>query len=76
MTRNSIVGGVTVEAMLRADETDTINLQAAISDVLADVDILVAVKVLSEMIVQMARQIHGVQMKVVFEPKAATTPGG
>lgn len=76
MTRNTIVGDVTVEAMLRSHEIDTTDLQAAIEDVLADVDILVALRVLSEMSVQMARQLHGVEMKVIVEPKAATTPAG
>lgn len=69
MVRNLINGDVKVEDMLLAHDVDATDLKDAIQDVFADVDILVAIRVLSEMIVEMARQLHGVQMKVVIEPK-------
>jgi len=69
MTRNTIVGNVTVEDVLRAGGVDVSSLQRAIEEILADVDILIAIRVLSAMSAEMARQLHGVRMKVVIEPK-------
>lgn len=75
MTLNTIIGDVTVEDMIRAADVDTANLKEAIEEILAEVDILVALRVLSEMIVAIAKQLHGVQMQVVIEPKASTPAG-
>lgn len=69
MVRNLIIGGVKVEDMLLARDVDATDLKDAIQDIFADVDILVAIRVLSEMIIEMARQLHGVQMELVIEPK-------
>jgi hypothetical protein len=60
---------VTVEEMLLAQKVDATALEQAIRQAISGWDVLVASRVLSSILVEEARKLHGVQMKVLIEPK-------